>query len=152
MASLHEGRSGRLARFGINADTVLTAMMRGGAEVNILVLDGCRPNQVAANLRPVAGIGLAEIDARDKDPERSVLVAYSTGLGEAAADGDDKNSPYACQPDAAARPAARDPVSQCPPGDGQRWPSKTLGEQRNAQRLHLPRRASRIDPGASAAD
>jgi hypothetical protein len=84
-----------IARFGIDADTVLNAMMRGGAEVNILVLDACRPNQVAARLRPVAAAGLAEIDARGKDPERSVLVAYSTGLGQAAADGDDGNSPYA---------------------------------------------------------
>ena len=84
-----------IARYGIDAETALNAMMSGGADVNILVLDACRPNQVAATLRPIAAAGLAEIDARGKDPERSILVAYSTGLGEAAADGDDSNSPYA---------------------------------------------------------
>lgn len=89
------GEAADIARFGLDADTVMAAMMRGGADVNILVLDACRPNQVAEILRPIATTGLAEIDARDKDPERSILVAYSTGLGESAADGDGKNSPYA---------------------------------------------------------
>lgn len=84
-----------IERFGVDADRVLRAMMRGEAETNILILDACRPNRVSELLRPVAAAGLAQVDARDKDPERSVLIAYSTGLGEAAADGADGNSPYA---------------------------------------------------------
>lgn len=84
-----------IERLGLDADSVLRAMMRGGADTNILILDACRPNRVSELLRPVAAAGLAQVDARDKDPDRSVLIAYSTGLGETAADGADGNSPYA---------------------------------------------------------
>jgi uncharacterized caspase-like protein len=35
------------------------------------------------------------MDARGVDPERNVMIAYSTGLGENAADGDGDNGPYA---------------------------------------------------------
>ena len=84
-----------ISRFGFEADDVLRAMLRGGADTSILILDACRPNHVAKILRPVAAAGLREVDASSLDPERSVLIAYSTGLGEPAADGDDGNSPYA---------------------------------------------------------
>jgi hypothetical protein len=84
-----------IARYGLDADTVLRAMLEAGADTNILILDACRPNHVSDILKPVAAAGLVQTDARGKDPNRSVLVAYSTGLGETAADGDDGNSPYA---------------------------------------------------------
>jgi len=84
-----------IPRYGFEADDFLRAMLRGGAETNILILDACRPNQVAKILRPVARAGLREIDARGVDPERSILIAYSTGLGENAADGEFDNGPYA---------------------------------------------------------
>ncbi len=88
-------RADDIARFGLDADTVLRAMMDAGANTNILILDACRPNFVSELLRPVAAKGLAQIDARTQDPHRNVLIAYSTGLGESAADGKDGNSPYA---------------------------------------------------------
>jgi uncharacterized caspase-like protein len=84
-----------IPRHGFEADDVLRVMLRGGADTNILILDACRPNHVATILRPVARAGLREIDARGVDPERSVMIAYSTGLGENAADGDGDNGPYA---------------------------------------------------------
>lgn len=84
-----------ISRYGFEADDVLRAMLRGGADTNIVILDACRPNHVAKILRPVARAGLREIDARGVDPERSVLIAYSTGLGETAADGEYENGPYA---------------------------------------------------------
>jgi hypothetical protein len=89
------GKPDDISRFGIKADNVLRIMASAGAESNILILDACRPNRVSGALRPFAAAGLAEVDARDKDPERGFLIAYSTGLGESAADGADGNSPYA---------------------------------------------------------
>lgn len=89
------GKPEDIARFGLSADDVLGTMTLAGAETNILILDACRPNRVSNLLRPVAAAGLALVDATDKDPERSYLVAYSTGLGEGADDGADGNSPYA---------------------------------------------------------
>ena len=82
-------------RYGFEVDDVLRAMLRGGADPNIVIIDACRPNHVGKILRPVAQAGLREIDARSLDSERSILVAYSTGLGENAADGEDQNGPYA---------------------------------------------------------
>jgi hypothetical protein len=84
-----------VSRWGIEADDVLRVMADAGADTNILILDACRPNHVSQILEPVAAAGLAQVDARDKDPDRSFMIAYSTGLGETAADGDAGNSPYA---------------------------------------------------------
>lgn len=84
-----------ISRFGFEADDVLRAMASGGADINILFIDACRPNDVSKILRPVAAEGLREADARGIDKNRSVLLAYSTGLGETAADGDDGNGPFA---------------------------------------------------------
>jgi len=89
------GKPDDISRYGLEADSVLRVMSRAGADTNILILDACRPNRVAEILKPYAAAGLAEMDARDKDPGRSFMIAYSTGLGETAADGDGANSPYA---------------------------------------------------------
>lgn len=86
-----------IARQGIEADRALWAMLEAGARINILILDACRPNRVSDALRPVAESGLAELDANALDDQRSVMIAYSTGLGQNAYDGDKgtANSPYA---------------------------------------------------------
>lgn len=89
------GKPADISRYGFEADEVLWEMLKGGADTNILILDACRPNDVAKALRPVANKGLSVFDARAVDPDRSVLIAYSTGLGENATDGGDGNSPYA---------------------------------------------------------
>ena len=85
-----------ISRYGVEADKVLWAMMRGGeANTNIVILDACRPNNVTKELRAVAREGLTEMDARGLDPERNVMIAFSTGLGQTAPDGDEgDNSPF----------------------------------------------------------
>jgi uncharacterized caspase-like protein len=85
-----------ISRYGFEADKVLWAMMRGGeANTNIVILDACRPNDMAKDLRSVAREGLTEMDARGLDPERNVMIAFSTGLGQTAPDGDEgSNSPF----------------------------------------------------------
>jgi uncharacterized caspase-like protein len=86
-----------ISRSGIEADKVLWAMVRGGeANTNILILDACRPNNNASKeLRSVAEEGLSEMDARGLDPERNVMIAFSTGLGQTAPDGEEgENSPF----------------------------------------------------------
>jgi uncharacterized caspase-like protein len=84
-----------ISRYGFEADQVLWAMARGGeANTNILILDACRPNDVTKELRTVAEEGLNEMDARGLDPNRNVMIAFSTGLGQTAPDGDNGNSPF----------------------------------------------------------
>ena len=80
--------------YGFEAGRVLWAMLKGGADTNILIFDACRPNDVAKALRPVANSGLSELDARGVE-DRSVQMIWSTALGESAADGDGANSPFA---------------------------------------------------------
>ncbi len=86
-----------ISRYGFEADRVLWAMITGGeAHTNILILDACRPNKVDKELRAVAQEGLSEMDARGLDPERNVMIAFSTGLGQTAPDGEEGgNSPFA---------------------------------------------------------
>lgn len=84
-----------ISRYGFEADDVLRAMLKGGAKINLLFIDACRPNDVSNILQPVAAEGLRGTDARGLDKNRSVLIAYATGLGETAADGDEGNSPFA---------------------------------------------------------
>jgi uncharacterized caspase-like protein len=83
-----------IPQYGFEAEEVLWAMLKGGADTNILILDACRPNDVAKVLLPVARKGLSELDASGVD-DRSVQIFYSTALGENAADGEDENGPFA---------------------------------------------------------
>ena len=57
----------------------------------------CRSNPVAKTAQPIAEEGLAEFDTKALDKKRSVLIVYSTGVDETAADGEkeDGNSPFA---------------------------------------------------------
>lgn len=82
---------------GYDAVRVLWAMQDGGARTMILILDACRQNHVSDSLRPVAEEGLGRIGRKGLDKKRSVLIVYSTGLDEPAADGEkeDGNSPFA---------------------------------------------------------
>ncbi len=82
---------------GLDAARVLWAMQDGGARTMIVILDACRQNHVAENLRPTAETGLTRFDRKGMDKKRSVLIVYSTGLGEPAADGDKEagNGPFA---------------------------------------------------------
>lgn len=73
----------------IAADDVMTQMESAGNRVNLVFLDACRNNPLAASSRS-ATRGLARLDA-----PRGSFVGYSTAPGDVAADGDGANSPYA---------------------------------------------------------
>jgi len=88
------GKPADIPRYGFEADEVLWAMLKGGADTSILILDACRPNDVGKSLRPVSEKGLAQLDGRGIE-ERSVQMFWATALGEAAADGEREHSPFA---------------------------------------------------------
>jgi uncharacterized caspase-like protein len=86
-----------ISRKGLDAVQVLWALHDGGAGTSILIIDACRQDHVSRALRAVAEEGLSRLNKKGLDKRRNVLVAYSTGPGEAAADGEkaDGNSPFA---------------------------------------------------------
>ena len=86
-----------ISRKGFDPVRVLWAMQDGGARTMIVILDACRQNHVSDSLRPVAEEGLTRFDRKGLDKKRSVVIVYSTGLGEPAADGakEDGNGPFA---------------------------------------------------------
>jgi formylglycine-generating enzyme required for sulfatase activity len=73
----------------VNVDNVLDDMNASGTKVNIIVLDACRNNPFGDKGLRGTGSGLASMDA-----PKGTMVAYATGPGKTAADGDGKNSPY----------------------------------------------------------
>ena len=72
----------------VGASWVLSQMEFAGNRVNFVILDACRNNPLTRGFRSQVR-GLAKMNA----PTGS-LVAYSTGPGDVAADGDGVNSPY----------------------------------------------------------
>lgn len=78
-----------LAPEAVNAEWVLSQMEQAGNSLNILILDACRNNTLAASSKS-ATRGLARMVA----PVGSVL-AFATDSGTVAYDGDGGNSPYA---------------------------------------------------------
>jgi uncharacterized caspase-like protein len=88
---------GDIQRKGLDAVQVLWALQDGGAATSILILDACRQDHVSQSLEPVAEEGLSRLDKKGLDRHRNVLVAYSTGPGETATDGEERdgNSPFA---------------------------------------------------------
>ena len=72
----------------MGAGFVLKQMEFAGNRMNFIILDACRNNPLTRSFRSAAR-GLARMDA----PSGS-LVAYSTGPGEVALDGEGLNSPY----------------------------------------------------------
>src|SRR6202023_3002889 len=75
----------------------VVADLQQARTVRILVLDSCRDNPLAEDLKRSIGLtraaslqrGLARIDA-----PQGMIVAYATQAGGTAADGTDRNSPY----------------------------------------------------------
>jgi formylglycine-generating enzyme required for sulfatase activity len=72
----------------LKARDILTQMRSSGSKVNVMVLDACRDLPYPA-LKRGGARGLARINNA-----RSALIAYSTSLGNTAADGRARNSPY----------------------------------------------------------
>ncbi len=72
----------------INTQSVMSMMEYSGARLSFVILDACRNNPFKRSFRS-ATRGLAKMDA----PTGS-LIAYATGPGDVAADGDGANSPY----------------------------------------------------------
>ena len=72
----------------VGASWVLSVMEFAGNRMNFVILDACRNNPLTRSFRS-ATRGLARMNA-----PRGSLVAYSTGPGDVASDGDGANSPY----------------------------------------------------------
>jgi uncharacterized caspase-like protein len=72
----------------VSAGWVLGEMEFAGNAMNFVILDACRNNPLSRSFRSGTR-GLARMDA-----PRGSIVAYSTGPGEVARDGDGFNSPY----------------------------------------------------------
>ncbi len=72
----------------VSANEVLNTLSFADNRLNIVILDACRNNPYASAFKS-PGRGLARMDA-----PRGTLVAYSTGPGNVAVDGEGANSPY----------------------------------------------------------
>jgi tetratricopeptide (TPR) repeat protein len=77
----------------VSLDQVLGAV-EGARKLGILILDACRDNPFAAQMRSTVasrsiGRGLASVE-----PRRGTLVAYAAKHGQTALDGDSSNSPF----------------------------------------------------------
>jgi formylglycine-generating enzyme required for sulfatase activity len=79
-------REGDVEIEAVSADWVLAQMHYN--RLNIMVLDACRNNPFTRSMRSVTH-GLAPMEA-----PAGTLIAYSTGPGDVAADGNGRNSPY----------------------------------------------------------
>lgn len=73
---------------GINLNELLKTMDGASSRLNIAILDACRDNPFPAATRS-AQRGLAPVRAPS-----GTLIAYATGPGQVAYDGDGDNSPY----------------------------------------------------------
>lgn len=92
-----------IARQSVAADRAIAAMVKGGADVKLLILDACRDNPFddvtsaapGRGIRPVvvpgaaAHPGLALMSA-----PRGTLISFATQPGSLALDGATKDSPY----------------------------------------------------------
>jgi Caspase domain len=81
-----------LERDGVTADTALARMEEGGAAAKIVILDSCRDAPLLGAIGAGA-LGFRPMIAMERG--REVFIAYSTAVGQTAADGDDGNSPFA---------------------------------------------------------
>ncbi len=72
----------------VQANLLLRALEDAGNPLNIVVLDACRDNPFARSFRSSAK-GLARMEGGV-----GTLIAYSTGPGNVAMDGEGRNSPY----------------------------------------------------------
>jgi uncharacterized caspase-like protein len=74
--------------FAVGANGILRTLEDARNGLNIVILDACRNNPLARSFRAQVR-GLARMDA-----PQGTLIAYSTGPGKVALDGDGANSPY----------------------------------------------------------
>ncbi|MEM1383156.1 MAG: caspase family protein [Pseudomonadota bacterium] len=95
-----------LERETLEAYSVLAEMRAAGNRTNIIILDACRNNPFTRASGIPLGRGLAQMDA----PIGS-FIAYATGPGDVAFDGDGTNSPYSAAL-ARAIPEADEPIEQ----------------------------------------
>lgn len=72
----------------VDAGRVMSELESAGSRLNIVILDACRNNPFARSTRSVSR-GLAVMSAPS-----GTVVAYATGPGEVASDGDGKNGLY----------------------------------------------------------
>jgi len=72
----------------VDANRVLAAMDDAGNRVNVVILDACRDNPFARGFRS-ASRGLAQMEAA-----QGTYIAFATGPGSVAADGDGRNGLY----------------------------------------------------------
>jgi uncharacterized caspase-like protein len=78
--------------FGVSVQSILRYLESKTDQVNILILDACRDNPFEAiwnKTRSLKGGGLAKIP-----PPTGSLIAFSTDVGQTAADGKNENSIY----------------------------------------------------------
>lgn len=72
----------------LDASLILEKMATAQKNVNILIVDACRTNNLGSRYRGGSG-GLAPMEA-----PKGTIVAFSTSPGRVAEDGSDRNSPY----------------------------------------------------------
>jgi hypothetical protein len=72
----------------LGLDVILSAMVEGGSETNIVILDACRSVPIARRFRSTER-GLAQVTAG-----KGTLVAYATAPGSVAGDGNERNGVY----------------------------------------------------------
>ena len=77
-----------VADAAIDANLITGAMEEAANPMNIILLDACRDNPFPRKNRS-GSRGLARMDSAS-----GTIIAYSTGPGDVAADGEGRNSPY----------------------------------------------------------
>ncbi len=77
-----------VADMAVDANLITGAMEEAGNPMNIVLLDACRDNPFPRKSRSTSR-GLARMDSAS-----GTIIAYSTGPGDVAADGEGRNSPY----------------------------------------------------------
>jgi hypothetical protein len=101
----HIEREAHLAIEAVSADELMHLLAYARNPLNVVILDACRHNPYSRTFRGTAG-GLARM-ATPSD----TLLAYATGPGAVAMDGDGAHSPYA-EALAAAMSVPDEPVEQ----------------------------------------
>lgn len=81
--------SGDVEAQAVPLQSILRTMARSATRLNIVVLDACRDNPFQAGEWTATVSGLASVVA-----PAGTIIAYATGPGELASDGDGNNSPY----------------------------------------------------------
>jgi len=72
----------------LDANLILEKMASANKNINILIVDACRNNNLTSKYRSKT-VGLAPMEA-----PKGIIVAFSTSPGKVAEDGNTRNSPY----------------------------------------------------------